>query len=514
MSSPAQKWPRPYITLPTEKFVPAGGSVGQVLTKTGAGDWVFDWEDLPPGIPAGGTVNQVLTKDSGTDYDVSWQNVASVSLALDDLTDVTIATPTTAQLLRYNGSAWVNATVATGPGSGTAGKFTYWSSSSALGSLPLAYSAGTGPFGLHEFLPDAANSYDLGSAALYFAYVYSTEIRFAGTPRLRTVNTSTALNITLGSSDLFSFASSSGYGVFNMPASGKIQFGSGGFRLQDSESSSGTIFELYSGNRSAVLWSFEDTGSTSAKLRYGPPAQATNYTFTLAFTDGSGSNDAAGTAVIQGPLSTGTGVGGDLVINVGKLGSSGSTLQTATQAIRVFGGKGLPQVIIGTHTAPQYVNDADALLITTEATNGTNFSVVGPNSSGASNGAVGRFASCRSTLASPSNLQSGDALGRFTFAGYGNSAWQGSKCMISAIATENWSSGTNTGAKLIFRATPTASGTIADIFEIRGEGPNFLGTDGAAAGTVVFTNAPNSNTVKYIPVLFGGAAGWIPFIPA
>jgi hypothetical protein len=38
------------------------------------------------------------------------------------------------------------------------------------------------------------------------------------------------------------------------------------------------------------------------------------------------------------------------------------------------------------------------------------------------------------------------------------------------------------------------------------------GADGAAGGAVVWTNAPTSNAVQYIPFIFGGVAGWIPFI--
>ena len=38
--------------------------------------------------------------------------------ALDDLSDVTITTPSTNQVLKYNGSQWVNGTDATGVGGG------------------------------------------------------------------------------------------------------------------------------------------------------------------------------------------------------------------------------------------------------------------------------------------------------------------------------------------------------------------------------------------------------------
>jgi hypothetical protein len=38
--------------------------------------------------------------------------------ALDDLTDVTLSTPTNGQVLKYNGTAWVNAEESGGSGAG------------------------------------------------------------------------------------------------------------------------------------------------------------------------------------------------------------------------------------------------------------------------------------------------------------------------------------------------------------------------------------------------------------
>lgn len=64
-----------------------------------------------PGVPTGGTTGQVLKKASGTDYDTVWGTVSGGgggASVLDDLTDVTITTVASGDLLRYNGSAWVN----------------------------------------------------------------------------------------------------------------------------------------------------------------------------------------------------------------------------------------------------------------------------------------------------------------------------------------------------------------------------------------------------------------------
>lgn len=66
--------------------------------------------------PAAGEAGRVwVTEDSGT-YEVwyddgsAWQSVGSAGgpIALDDLTDVTITSPSSGQLLQYNGTQWVN----------------------------------------------------------------------------------------------------------------------------------------------------------------------------------------------------------------------------------------------------------------------------------------------------------------------------------------------------------------------------------------------------------------------
>lgn len=64
------------------------------------------------------TNGQVL-KYNGTNWVNGTDNAGSGSAALDDLTDVTITTPTNGQVLKYNGTAWVNGTDATGGGGST-----------------------------------------------------------------------------------------------------------------------------------------------------------------------------------------------------------------------------------------------------------------------------------------------------------------------------------------------------------------------------------------------------------
>lgn len=53
------------------------------------------------------TAEYYLRRNAG-DTAYEWAAV-STSVALDDLTDVAIATPAAGQVVRYNGSGWVNA---------------------------------------------------------------------------------------------------------------------------------------------------------------------------------------------------------------------------------------------------------------------------------------------------------------------------------------------------------------------------------------------------------------------
>jgi hypothetical protein len=61
-----------------------------------------------PGVPTGGTAGQVLTKSSGTDYDAEWEDASGGALTLDELTDVTITAGASGDILRHNGSVWVD----------------------------------------------------------------------------------------------------------------------------------------------------------------------------------------------------------------------------------------------------------------------------------------------------------------------------------------------------------------------------------------------------------------------
>lgn len=54
--------------------IPPGGTDGQVLAKSGSGDYAIQWIDSPQGLPTGGTTGQILAKRSNGDYAVQWIN--------------------------------------------------------------------------------------------------------------------------------------------------------------------------------------------------------------------------------------------------------------------------------------------------------------------------------------------------------------------------------------------------------------------------------------------------------
>jgi hypothetical protein len=83
------------------------------LTEDGTGGWTVTW---PGSVTQQGTHDTTLgttqrvileTIDGGTSWIATWVGSSAVA-ALDDLTDVTITTPATADRLRFDGSVWRN----------------------------------------------------------------------------------------------------------------------------------------------------------------------------------------------------------------------------------------------------------------------------------------------------------------------------------------------------------------------------------------------------------------------
>lgn len=78
-----------------------------IPTNTKQGTW-DDAYSFVAGFPTQtGNTGKYLTTDGSA---LSWGTVSTVG-ALDDLTDVTITTPANGEVLKYNGTAWVNSTV-------------------------------------------------------------------------------------------------------------------------------------------------------------------------------------------------------------------------------------------------------------------------------------------------------------------------------------------------------------------------------------------------------------------
>lgn len=68
------------VTWKTVGEIPSGGTTGQVLAKSGDGDYATQWKTVGA-IPAGGTTGQALVKNSDTDGDVEWGMVKKIGLS-------------------------------------------------------------------------------------------------------------------------------------------------------------------------------------------------------------------------------------------------------------------------------------------------------------------------------------------------------------------------------------------------------------------------------------------------
>ena len=62
--------------------IPAGGSLDQVLRKTGVADYAAGWRSIAE-VPSGGSANQVLTKTASS---YGWANVPTPTVTVDKLT--------------------------------------------------------------------------------------------------------------------------------------------------------------------------------------------------------------------------------------------------------------------------------------------------------------------------------------------------------------------------------------------------------------------------------------------
>ena len=90
--------------------VPVGGTTGQVLAKSSNSDYATTWVNQS----GGGTQVQSDWNQSDTNAVDYIKNKPTIPSSLNNLTDVTISSATNNQVLKYNGSAWVNAAAPSG----------------------------------------------------------------------------------------------------------------------------------------------------------------------------------------------------------------------------------------------------------------------------------------------------------------------------------------------------------------------------------------------------------------
>lgn len=91
----------------TGNFPSQTGNSGKYLTTDGS---ALSWDTVDALPDQTGNSGKYLTTDGST---ASWATV-NVNPALDDLSDVTITSAANGEVLQYNGSGWVNATVSSG----------------------------------------------------------------------------------------------------------------------------------------------------------------------------------------------------------------------------------------------------------------------------------------------------------------------------------------------------------------------------------------------------------------
>jgi hypothetical protein len=136
--------------------VPAGGTGGQVLAKIDGTDYNTQWVNQSGGIAL--TDLSVTTATAGTaslSYDNSlgvftytppdltgYASSSSVPINLADLADVSATSPSTGQVLKWDGAAWSPATDATGGGGSMGSRTTVNGSSASL------VDGGTGPINI------------------------------------------------------------------------------------------------------------------------------------------------------------------------------------------------------------------------------------------------------------------------------------------------------------------------------------------------------------------------------
>ena len=93
-------------------YVPAGGALGEVLTKTGDGDGQLAWKKA---LPMGGNAGQIIVKKSSAEGDADWQDFPELNyLSLNNggiITNTTQSTSTSTGAVVINGGLGVGGNI-------------------------------------------------------------------------------------------------------------------------------------------------------------------------------------------------------------------------------------------------------------------------------------------------------------------------------------------------------------------------------------------------------------------
>ncbi len=117
------------------------------------------------------------------------------------------------------------------------------------------------------------------------------------------------------------------------------------------------------------------------------------------------------------------------------------------------------------------------------------------------------FNRCNGTNAAPTNITSGNILFAINGSGYGATAYAGTRATIESKSTEVWTD-TAQGTSIIFRTTTTGTTTIADRWNIGGDG-SLSAIAGGAAGSWIRTA---NYTVATLPAASTAAVGSRAFV--
>lgn len=109
--------------------------------------------------------------------------------------------------------------------------------------------------------------------------------------------------------------------------------------------------------------------------------------------------------------------------------------------------------------------------------------------SGVGGGSQNAFLRADGTLASPSAVTAGMGLGSFSFRGHNGSGFTGSKALIGAYTSEDWT-GTANGTYLSFQTTANGTTTLAERLVINNLG--YIGV--SVAGPTAYLNLPAGTT--------------------